>query len=196
MQRISSAVMMALMLQAGCAHQDTSELREQLDERTGVTLTRMGDALEFYAASPEAGLDSSSFAFVGALEVNRMGVRKLFLWVSTLAGGTAIASPARAADTPLRLHVLADAVDIEPEFIASDPSLIGLSEPPYERPASWTRDAYFDVSAEQLRTMRDAGSLALTIDDAAGHAVRFELWAPDRTPLTRFVDRLIDSPTR
>jgi hypothetical protein len=189
--RGSGLVLAALML-AGCASVGGGgQSTEKLDERTGVTLTRQSAPLEFYASEPQAGLDESSFAWFGALEVNRMGVRHLFVWVSVLPGRAQSAAPQpEPVKGPLRLHVLAGDVDLAPEYVASQPSDVGLSGTPYKRPADWARDGYFEVNAEQLRTIRDAPTLALGLEEQPGTVRRYELWKSDRAVFAEFVDKL------
>jgi hypothetical protein len=182
----------ALVLQAGCADQGPSEAFERLDQDTGVTLTRMGDALEFYVAEPGAGATASSFAFLGAIEVNRMGERRLLLWISTIASGEdAAAAEASAGRPPApRVRVLTDSEEFEPRLVAATYQELGLSQSPYRSRAGWARDGYFDVTLEQLRRMRDAERLALTVDDAAGNPVRFDVWKAERGDLARFIDKI------
>jgi len=185
------SLLLAALTVAGCAS-GGGQSTETLDERTGVTLSRQSAALQFYASEPQAGLDESSFAFFGALEVNRMGVRHLYLWASVLSGrAPEAAAPAVAEPTqgPLKLHVLAGDADLAPEFVTSQPSAVGLTKSPYERPASWARDGYFAVTAEQLRAIRDAPTLALGFEER-GTLRRYELWKTDRAAFAEFVDRV------
>lgn len=183
-----SAATLALL--AACAHQPPGEVIERLDENTGVTLTRMDDALEFYSAEPGAGPEASNFAFLGAFEINRQGERRLYLWVSTMTAGSDPALAQQLAGGPFRIRVTADDAVFEPAHVGTSHEPLGLSASPYRSRADWARDGYFDVSLEQLEAMRAAGTLALTIEDEAGQAVRFELWRSERFGLSRFVDRV------
>ena len=50
------------VLIAACATTSPTEVREQLDERTGVTVTSLGTPLEFYSPQPERGLQAAEVA--------------------------------------------------------------------------------------------------------------------------------------
>ncbi len=164
------------------------EARQVLDEKTGTTVTAMGSALEFYSSRPEVGLQAASFAHLGAMEVNRMGERRLLLWLSVLAGGAA--EQQNAAEIPKGLTIMAGSSELQPPFVSNSPREVGLSVTPFRRPADWANDAYFDVTVDQLRELQTAEPLALLVTVSDGRNQRYELWKPERDSLARFLENL------
>jgi hypothetical protein len=187
--RFAPAALGAL-LTAGCVVPQHDEARETLDEKTGTTVLAMGAALEFYSPQPEVGLKAATFAYLGALEVNRMGERRLLLWLSILPGTQPGPQQAPAANEPIKLRIMADARQVVPPLVEAGAQGLGLSRAPFKRPAEWAYDRYFDVTIDELRALESAASLALEIASGDGQVQRFDLWTPDRTGLARFIERV------
>ena len=184
----SGGIAILALLAAACVMPQPHEAREVLDEKTGTTVVAMGSALEFYASRPEVGLQAASFAHLGAMEVNRMGERRLLLWLSVLAGTAA--TPQNAAEIPTGLTIVAGSNEFQPAFVSNSPQEIGLSRTPFKRPADWASDAYFDVAVEQLREVQAAEPLALVVAFGEGRSQRYELWKPERESVARFLEKL------
>jgi hypothetical protein len=178
------ALVLCASLVLGCA-QAPSTL-EHLDEQTGMTIRQMGRPLEFQSPDP-AGPDALWFAYLGALEVNRMGVLNRYVWLSVMPAGTAAQQPGAKE---ISLEILASGRSIKPDWVTHTPAVIGLSRTPWRRPADWARDGYYAIDLAQLRALREAGELTLVIDDGSGNPRRFALFDPDTTSLRAFVDSL------
>jgi hypothetical protein len=177
-----------LALAAGCVAPRYEEARELLDDQTGTTVVAMGAPLEFYASRPELGLQAASFAHLGALEVNRMGERRLLLWLSLLPGGAA-GVETTPTDDVTSFAIVADSKETTPPIVTADLAALGLSRPPFKRPADWAREGYYDVTLEELREFESAAALSLVTTLRDGRQQRYELWRPERTSLTRFLER-------
>lgn len=194
--RYSGCAAAALLLSlAGCVIPERDAPREALDQDTGTTVTAMGSALEFYSARPELGLQAASFAHLGAFEANRMGARRLLLWLSVVPGG-GTESQARAANDPQTLVIVVDASRIQPALASRDARELGLGRVPFKRPAAWARDAFFDVTIADLRRIESSTTLELLITSAEGSEQRYEVWKPERESLRRFLDTLQGAGTR
>jgi len=186
-QRLAGALTLLAVL-SGCVIPQRDVPREMLDEKTGTTVTAMGTALEFYAARPEFGLQAASFAHLGAFELNQMGARRLLLWLSVLPGDST--GQVKAQDEPTSLVIRADDREYRPDLMASGTAQLGLSRTPFDRPAEWARDGYFDISIEELREFQAATRLTLAITTADGRALDYELWKPERDSLVRFIEKI------
>ncbi|HZF25901.1 MAG TPA: hypothetical protein VEZ88_06530 [Steroidobacteraceae bacterium] len=173
------------LLLAACAAAP-DRVREQLDEQTGVTVTRMGKALEFYSPRPDQGLQATSFAYLGPLEVNRMGARSTYLWLSVLPGSDA-QGRAFEQDAPRQLRFFIDTESFEPEIAATAGKQIDLGARAYPRPARWAREIYLSASPELLGKLATASTLALEINSGDGEWRRYDLWKPDLEGLRAFV---------
>ncbi len=73
-------LVMAALILTGCAA-GKPILTEHLDERTGVTITFLDAPLTLTRDAPDLAVGSRDYAFVGPVEVNRMGKRSYFLWI-------------------------------------------------------------------------------------------------------------------
>jgi len=163
-------------------------LSERLDERTGITVTTLDRPLEFFCPLAEKGLDAASFADVGLAELNRMGTRSYYLWISVLWGRTDL----NGTDSP-RLEAVA--LDLGDDSVAFDagsrvapPSRVKL----YTSPADWSEELTFALTVDQVRSIAHAPLPALAISTESGARYRFTLWKPPTETLPLFADELID----
>jgi hypothetical protein len=177
-------------LAAGCTPLGSGSVREQLDERTGVTVTSISAPLQFYSPQPERGLQAASFAYLGPIEINRMGQRRSYLWLSVLPGEDERSRQAGGADSIPRLRIAAGDITLEPSPVSADRSLLGLGHRVYERPADWVGEAYYAVTDMQLAQLAAADSLVLDIDITADEPRRYEAWKPDLSALRSFVEHV------
>ncbi|HKE46023.1 MAG TPA: hypothetical protein VKB41_15930 [Steroidobacteraceae bacterium] len=165
-----------------CATTPDQDVREQLDERTGVTVTRMDKALEFYSPRPEQGLDATAFAYLGPLEVNRMGTRTSYLWLSVL--------PSTELDANARVVLLVDDASVELGVAATAGKQIDLGSRAYPRPASWAREVYLAATPELLTQLAGASSLKLEIDSGGGEVRRYDPWKAELDGLKAFIAKI------
>ncbi len=186
--RIGVAVVAATL--AACAPVGTSNVREQLDERTGVTVTTMAAPLEFFSPLPERGLQAASFASLGPVEINRMGQRQTYLWLSVLPGEDERERNTGGTRPELKLQIFAAGTALEPAYVTADGREIGLGQRVYERPADWIGEAFYLISAPQLAQLAAAGALLLELSAPAQESRRYELWKSDLAGLRDFVQRI------
>jgi hypothetical protein len=186
--RVCVAVVTATI--AACALPGTGNVREQLDERTGVTVTSMTAPLEFFSPLPERGLQAASFASLGPVEINRMGQRQTFLWLSVLPGEAEGNRKPAGARRELKLRILAAGITLEPTFVTADARQIELGQRVYERPANWLGEAFYAVSAPQLAQLAAAEALQLELSAPDEESRRYELWKSDLSGLRDFVQRI------
>src|SRR5262245_46693417 len=78
--RVRCAALVAAALLGGCAAvPDDAPVVEDLDQETGITIARLGRAVELYRETFRQD-STGRFAFIGPFETNHMGTRDLFLW--------------------------------------------------------------------------------------------------------------------
>jgi hypothetical protein len=179
-----------IALLTACAAGPDNEVREQLDQRTGVTVTRMKEALQFYSPLPELGLQATRFAYLGPLEVNRMGERNTYLWLSVLPASASEAREGAEVGPPARLRLIVDKESFDLEVVASSAEQIDLGKRAYPRPADWAREGYWSASPEVLARLATAASLLLEIDSGDGQLRRYEPWKADLETLRQFVAQI------
>jgi hypothetical protein len=183
-------ILCTLAALAACATTASqASLSERLDERTGITVTTLDRPLEFFCPLPEKGLDAASFADVGLAELNRMGTRSYYLWISVLWGRT---DPNRT-DSP---KLAAIALDLGDDSVAFDagtrveqPARVKL----YTPQAEWSEELTFALTVDQVRSISHAALPALAISTESGAQYRFTLWKPPTETLPLFADELIDA---
>jgi hypothetical protein len=132
------------MLLGACVSLPENEVLESLDERTGDTVSRLSRPIELLATTPQGAADP--FAYAAPFEVNRMGRRELYLWLSVPAPATGV-------------QVLLDGEVVDLELVPAE----GAPRPPYASPAPWHRSLIFalgESAGARLAAASDFGVLA------------------------------------
>jgi hypothetical protein len=158
--RYSAAFVIAALL-VGCTT-DREAATDQLDPETGATLMRLDRPLEFVATVRRAD-DADPFAYAAPFVTDRMGARAYFIWIAIPGDQTVAEAPElRCGEVPVSLR----------EHGAAPPAT--LSSRPYDRPAPWSSDYYFEVDPDTLAGLERCGRLAITVHYTSAGAVRFE----------------------
>jgi hypothetical protein len=135
---------------------------EQLDERTGTTVTRIERPIELVSTEPR-GSNTDPFAYVAPFETNRMGQRQLYLWV-------AVPDERGGAKPPV---VLAGTETLRMVSKGSDPQGLTLGAFPYANPAPWSAIHAYAIDEATLRTLAGASSLDVSVRYADDRVIRF-----------------------
>lgn len=179
----ATAALLALPLLPGCVATPPASVVEQLDGRTGITVTRLSAPLELVALEArQAGADP--FAALAPFETNEMGRRARWLWVAfpPAAGG---ASPPHA--------VLVDGQPLSAIAAGSDAQSVGLQALPYAPPAPWTTIRLFALDQVALARLAAARQIAIAVDYPA-ERVTFAIAPAAPSPLADFAARTADPP--
>jgi len=133
---------------------------DYLDELTGVTVTHATVPVVLYRDRSAQAAFARDFVYLGPIEVNNMGRRTYYLW---LGAWTTTDSPDRAVEIGdfESIVIYADGEPLSLEVAGLTPESIGVSEPVYVKPVASTRDAYFRVTADQIRVIAEAHDLEL-----------------------------------
>ncbi len=136
----------------------------QLDERTGVTLTRGAEPLVFARTEPRYSRSARDYVYVGPVETNRQGVREYYLWIgvaTTLDRGFF----APAVEAPRSLYVSANGEPMEfplrpwRELVATS-----MQRPVYATAVELDEELAARVTLQQLQLL-DSGRLeSIAID--------------------------------
>lgn len=143
---------LSLVLLAACATPPVDAVQERLDAATGTTVTRLASPVELLATAPRAR-DADPYVYVAPFETNRMGARRLYLWV---------AAPADSVATPA---IGCGALSISAADPASSPEPMGLSRLPYRSPAGWYVARAVPIDAAWLACFAARAGLAVSLGD-------------------------------
>lgn len=186
-RRISILLLAATF--CGCAA-SSGGVYDKLDPQTGVTISSGAAPLVMYRDEPARAAYARKFLHIGPIRVNRSGNYQYFLWVgiwSTMQ--TASPSDSRAGFDSIVLFV--DGEPLLLDVSGWTPAAIGVSEPVYVKPVASSVDAYYRVTADQIRLIAESGELRLR---TTGTTPRdFEMWerqSAAKSSLQAFLDRL------
>ncbi len=155
------ALALALLL-SGCAAAPENTVAEQLDERTGTTVTRIDRPIELVSTEPR-GSNTDPFAYVAPFETNRMGKRELYLWVAVPDERGGAAPPVVLAGT--------ETLRMTPR--GGDAKSLTLAAFPYANPAPWSAINAYAIDEATLRTLAGAGSIEVSVRYADQRVIRF-----------------------
>lgn len=179
-QRVFCAALVSATL-AGCATPAVDPVLEALDERDGTTITRLAGPLTFIAEAPRSS-GSDPFAFLAPFESNRMGKRRMHLWV-------AVPVESKADVTAVIWNDGVELLRASGPIDSSDRDAAAVRAP-YPGTAAWQRHFVVDLNADMLATLAQAATLTIEMRFADGHSERFASEKPTQAPLQEFRRRL------
>ncbi len=162
-------------LLAACATTPSQPVVERLDPDTATTLTVLKKPVQLVAETLHAA-GGDPFAFLGPFETDRMGNRIQYLWV---------AAPG-VENAKLEPRILCDGQPLTLPPADSDPRHLGLSQAPYERPAPWSVQWYFQLAPDSLKCLTEARSVTLETHASTGKSDQFTVDSKGLAPLKSF----------
>lgn len=188
LRRTAILTLAGLLLNA-CANgsRTIENTREYLDPLTGVTITALAQPLILAHAEPRISNSLRDYLYVGPVEVNRMGKRSYYLWISPFS--TLDRPPLNFDHITLKTGNTSTELDIP----ASGGNAAAIKTPPYTRPLAKTDGYYVPVSAELLTNLARAESIVI---EAHNDAQRqdYNLWRSDPAALHHFADGAFSTP--
>jgi hypothetical protein len=131
---------------------------EKLDELTGVTITHSRTPLVMSPDSLYRPTQDKDYVEIGAIEVNRMGKLKYFLWL----GISDIELLRRSELRPTEYESIVLLLDDQPlqlDLAGWTPAVIGAGEPIYKKFYESSVDAYYAVTLEQIQRLARADGI-------------------------------------
>lgn len=181
-----SALLLTLLL-AGCAAQPT--VKSWMDPKSSVTITAQTEPLVMIRAEPAPGTNERDFAQLTALEVNRMGERKLYLvailWGSTEPGAQSGQVP--NAFKQIEVNLGDRTVALTPH--AGDASELGISQA-LPLPIPGSSEVYFPISRDDLRAISHSSRIELTATGIPAAPRLYQEWQDGRRSLNDFLGQL------
>jgi len=148
---------------------------DRLDPDTATTVTVLKKPVELVAETlHNAGGDP--FAFLAPFETDRMGQRAQYLWLSAPGVENAKVEP----------QLLCDGQALKLTPVEGDIGQLGLAHPPYEKPAPWSLQWYYQLPQETLQCLADAQRVTLETRADNGQSDDFSVDAKGLSALKSF----------
>lgn len=188
-----SALLLTLML-AACAAQPT--VKSWMDPKSSVTITAQTEPLVLIRATPAPTLNERDYAQLTAIEVNRMGERKLYLVAILWNSAELWADQAQSfqnAFKQIEVNLGDRTVALTPH--TGEPSELGISEA-LPLPIPGSSQIYFPISRDDLRAISRSTRIELTASGVPDAPRRYEEWQDGRRSLDDFLGQLpeVSSP--
>jgi hypothetical protein len=174
--RWSLALFPALV--AACATAPSQPIVERLDPDTATTVTAIKKPVELVAENLH-NVGSDPFAFIAPFETDRMGSRAQYLWMSAPGVENATVEPQLMCD--------GRALTLSP--VDADVKRFGLSQAPYEKPAPWSVQWYFQLPPDTLKCLADAQRVTLETHASTGQSDEFAVDGKGLAAIKAFASR-------
>ena len=165
-------VVIVVLAISACTAQ--SPLTTRLDS-SGLTVVALDEAIVLARPVRQLTVAARDYAYIGPVEINRMGNREYFLWVglaSTVDRKFADASPADA-------DMLALIVDGQPMKIPLGEWNMTLDESPYRSTVPLYATHAAHASLDQIERIASANSVAVHIITSSGRTTQYQRWRGD-----------------
>lgn len=180
--RMMAAALASAVLAASCSSGPSARVADRLDPNTGTTVIVLAQPVQLVTVE-NRGLSRDPFAFAAPFDVDRMGNRQLYLWVSVPNDN----------GMPASVRVLCGDRPLELARARLDLARLQLSRRPYAPVAPWSGDWYFELPQPALDCLAGAQSVTVEsrIEDAnGGHTERFAAQAADVRGFAAFAAHL------
>jgi len=167
---------LAMLGLTACAT-STAPVSEVLDPLTAVTATYSNSPLIVYRDNHSRAAFSKNYVSIGPLEINKSGTYNYYLWLgiwSTLQTN----DPTEQQDGFESVVLLVDGEPLLLDLVGWTPASIGTSEPVYPKPFATSLDAYYRITADQVRLIANSSDIVLRTTGAA--PLEFELWGEQK----------------
>lgn len=184
------ALATCMVLQTGCAT-TRGPVSETMDPLTAVTATFSNSPLIVYRDTPSRAAFSKQYVSIGPIEINKSGDYQYFLWLgiwTTLQTNDA----GELQDGFDSVVLIANGEPLLLDIVGWTPASINTSVPVYPKPFASSLDAYYRVTADQIRLITQADDLLLRTTGSS--PIEFALWGDQQTArqdLDAFLDRIL-----
>jgi len=180
------ALALVPLLLAACAERDVWPV-ERLDPKTAVNVTLMAQPWVYARPLPMLAANARDYLNVGVVETNRTGERAYWLGVvswstidrTQLPAGAGLAQPIH-----LRLAWKDGNLDLTPA--PGGRAAVGLTAPALTEPAERYTDAWYSLSAANLKRLSTAAPDSVSLVDDDDGLRTYEAWAIDPAVMAEF----------
>ncbi len=183
------AGLIVAMTVVGCASTSPT-INDKLDPLTGVTATISRTPLVMYRENPSQAAYARNIVHLGPIQVNRSGYYQYYLWIG-IWNTMQTADLSEHRDGFESIVLFADGEPLLLELSGWTPEAIGTSERVYLKPVASSADAYYQVTADQIRLIAQSRDIRLRTTGSSPK--EFALWDDQesaKTDLTEFLTRV------
>lgn len=166
---------------------------DRLDPLTGVTVTNATRPLVLYRDNSGHAAYARDYVYLGPIEVNKMGTHSYYLWLGIWSTMRDEDRRSRQRDGFESVVIYADGEPLALELAGWTLDAIGVSQPVYVKPVAGAADAYYRVTADQIRLIATAGDIVLRTDMV--RPTTYALWDEQALPnasLSAFISSAYD----
>lgn len=171
------AIMAVCVFLHGCST-SSAMVNSRLDPETGVTITYVSTPLVFYKDDSGRAAYARNFVHLAPVQVNQTGNLRYYLWLG-IWNTTGDERSDETRDGFESVIVFADGEPLPLGVSGWTTSAISASYPVYVKPVASAADAYYEVTADQIRLIATARNLRLMTTGPRQHT--FELWDEQQT---------------
>lgn len=178
-----------LFMLAGCVTQPS--VQSWLDPVSMATVTAQAKPMVLARVENRRTANGRDYAQLTAIEVNRMGARKLYL-VAVLWSNAQLTGKQwqKFEDAFERIELHLDERAMTLSRLPDDPAALGVGQSPLPLPIPGTRQVYYAIDRPELRAMAAANRIELTALGREDVTVPFEEREDGRSSLSDFLGQL------
>lgn len=183
-----SALLLLSML-AGCSTQPT--VKSWMDPVSSVTITAQTEPMVMIRADPPPVFNERDYAQLTAIEVNRMGDRRLYLvailWTTAELSPT---PPEKFEDSFKQIEVQVGDRALALTRHTGKAADLGISQSTLPLPISGSTHIYYPIEREDLRAISRSSRIQLTASGVPDAPRRYEEFSDGRRSLSDFLSQL------
>ncbi len=183
------SALFVLLTLVGCSTPPT--VKSWLDPVSSATITAQFEPLVMARVQPTSAPDIRDYAQLTAIEVNRMGDRRLYLLA--ILWSTAGLSDQQWQDFENHFAQVEVQLDGRAVTLARHPdavSALGINQSPLPLPIPGSHHVYFPIERAQLRALAQSNRVQLTALGKPDAPQRYEEWKDGRQSLNDFLSQL------
>lgn len=188
------SVLVLLLTLSGCMARPT--VTSWLDPISVATLTSQVDPLVLARVTASRRIDQKEFAQLTALEINRMGTRRLYLVLSPRS--TRDLTPKQQASFERSFGQIELRLDDRPMLLTQYQGAIkeiGIGQAALPLPIPGSTHIYFPIARAELQAMAASSQVKLSALGLPMEPQLYEEWKDGRGSLSDFLDQLPGGPT-
>ncbi len=165
---------------SGCAA--NTNVTSRLDSN-GLTVVTLDEPIVLARPVRQLAAAAGDYAYLGPVEINRMGNRDYFLWV----GLASTIDRKLSGVSPAEVRELAVLIDGSPMLLPLVHWTADLEQSPYETAAPLYATFAAHASLDQIRRISSAASVEVHLVSASGATRRYQKWQGDWSSWSKLV---------